>query len=157
MQDELRGTLIRQGITDEQYYAAVGKSGVELADEMRPKAEERAKTLLVLGKVAELEGVTVSDDEIAAEVATGKARYADQPRLSAYFDTARAQVAIRASLRRSRVVEKIIDEWLAAHPDHPAIPHVEQSEAEAQSATRAALESADDADVEAAAEPAAGA
>jgi hypothetical protein len=28
-------------------------------------------------------------------------------------------------MRRSLVVEKIIDEWLAAHPDHPALPHVE--------------------------------
>jgi hypothetical protein len=28
-------------------------------------------------------------------------------------------------MRRSRVVERLVDEWLAAHPDHPALPHLE--------------------------------
>jgi hypothetical protein len=23
------------------------------------------------------------------------------------------------------VVERLVDDWLAAHPDHPAIPHIE--------------------------------
>jgi hypothetical protein len=37
------------------------------------------------------------------------------------------------------VVEKLIDEWLAAHPEHPAIPHVEDADA---AAGAAALEEA---------------
>jgi hypothetical protein len=32
------------------------------------------------------------------------------------------------------VVEKLIDEWLAAHPDHPAIPHAEDAAAAAGAA-----------------------
>jgi len=31
-------------------------------------------------------------------------------------------------LRRSRLVEKLVDEWLAAHPEHPALPHLEEGE-----------------------------
>jgi len=38
--------------------------------------------------------------------------------------------AIRSTLRRSRVVERLVDEWLAAHPDHPSIPHIEDGPAE---------------------------
>jgi hypothetical protein len=32
---------------------------------------------------------------------------------------------VRSTLRRSRVVEQLVDGWLAAHPEHPAIPHLE--------------------------------
>ncbi len=125
MRDEMRASMIRQGITEEQYLQAMGKTGDELRAEMRPGAEERAKTLLVLGRIAELEGVAISDADIEAEAARARNRYADQPKLAAYFDTERARTAIRSSLRRSRVVETVIDEWLAAHPEHPAIPHAE--------------------------------
>jgi FKBP-type peptidyl-prolyl cis-trans isomerase (trigger factor) len=128
MHDELRGSLARQGITEEAYLKTMGKTADDLHAEMRPPAEERAKTLLVLGRIAEQEGVEVTDAEVAAEAANAKARYATQAKLAAYFDTDRAHAAIRSSLRRSRVVEKIIDEWLAAHPDHPALAHLEDGE-----------------------------
>jgi len=128
MHDELRGALARQGITEEAYLSATGKSSEELHAEFRPGAEERAKTLLVLGEIASREGIDVPDRDIIDEIIRAKARYADQPKLSAYFDTPRAQAAIRSSLRRSRVVEMLVDRWLAAHPEHPAIPHAEDDE-----------------------------
>jgi trigger factor len=139
MVDELRSAVARQGISEEQYLAATGKSFEEVRGEFRPGAEERAKTLLVLGEIAATEGVDVSDGEVIDEIIRAKARYADQPKLVAYFDTPRAQAAIRSSLRRSRVVEMLIDRWLAAHPEHPALPHLEgesagPSEASADSA-----------------------
>jgi trigger factor len=128
MHDELRGALARQGITEEAYLGAAGKTSEELHAEFRPGAEERAKTLLVLGEIATREGIDVPDRDIIDEIIRAKARYADQPKLSAYFDTPRAQAAIRSSLRRSRVVEMLVDRWLAAHPEHPALPHVEADE-----------------------------
>jgi trigger factor len=134
MHDELRGALARQGITEEAYRKAVDKTPEQLHDEFRPGAEERAKTLLVLGAIAEAEGMQVTDADVAAEASRARQRYANDPKLSAYFDTDRARAAIRSSLRRSQVVEKLIDEWLAAHPDHPAIPHVEDSEAASSAA-----------------------
>jgi trigger factor len=127
MRDEMRASMIRQGISEEQYLEVAGKTAAELVADLRPGAEERAKTLLVLGRIAELEGATVSDAEIDVEADRARARYADQPKLAAYFDTPRARAAIRSSLRRSRVVERLVDEWLAAHPEHPAIPHVEDA------------------------------
>ena len=134
MHDELRGALARQGITEEAYRKAVDKTPEQLHADFRPGAEERAKTLLVLGRIAESEGTEVTDADVTAEAARARQRYANDPKLSAYFDTDRARAAIRSSLRRSRVVEKIIDEWLAAHPDHPAIPHVEDADAAAGAA-----------------------
>jgi trigger factor len=128
MHDELKGALARQGITEEAYLAATAKTSEELHAELRPGAEERAKTLLVLGEIATREGIDVPDRDIIDEIIRAKARYASEPKLAAYFDTPRAQAAIRSSLRRSRVVETLIDRWLAAHPEHPAIPHAEGHE-----------------------------
>jgi len=134
MHDELRGALVRQGITEEAYLKATDKTPEQLHADFRPGAEERAKTLLVLGKIAEAEGMEVTDADVAAEASRARQRYANDPKLSAYFDTERARAAIRSSLRRSRVVEKLIDEWLAAHPEHPAIPHIENADAAADAA-----------------------
>lgn len=131
MHDELRGALGGQGITEEAYLKATDKTPEQIHADFRPGAEERAKTLLVLGRIAEAEAMDVSDADVAAEASRARQRYATDPKVAAYFDSERARVAIRSSLRRSRVVEKLIDEWLAAHPEHPRIPHLEDADAEA--------------------------
>ncbi len=125
MHDEFKGTLARQGISEEAYLKAVEKTADDLHAEFRPNAEKRAKTLLVLSKIADEEGLTVPDADVEAEVAQGRERYAGDSRLLSYFDSERGRSFIRSTLRRSRVVERIIDEWLVAHPDHPALPHLE--------------------------------
>ncbi len=125
MHDEMKSALARQGITEETYLSAIGKTEAEIHAEMRPEAEKRVKTLLVLSRVADAEGIEVPQERIQAEVAEAQARYASNPRLVEYVGSERARASIRSSMRRSLVVEKIIDEWLAAHPDHPALPHAE--------------------------------
>jgi trigger factor len=124
---ELTSSMRRQGITEPAYLAATGKTVEELLADMRPDAERRVKTLLVLSRVADAEGVEVPPERIEAEVEEARGRYASNPRLAEYVGSERARASLRSSLRRSIVVEKIIDGWLAAHPDHPAIPHIEDA------------------------------
>ena len=127
MHDELVNSMARQGIAEAAYLAATRKTVDELLVDMRPDAERRVKTLLVLSRVADAEGVEVPPERIEAEVAEARARYASNPRLAEYVGSERARASLRSSLRRSIVVERIIDDWLAAHPDHPAIPHIEDA------------------------------
>jgi trigger factor len=129
MHDEFRGTLARQGISEEAYLKAVEKVETDLHTEFRPGAEKRVRTLLVLSKVADAEGVEAPEADVEAEIARGRERYADDSRLLAYFDSDRGRSYIRSTLRRSRVVERLIDEWLAAHPEHPPLPHLEDAPA----------------------------
>jgi len=129
MHDEFRGTLARQGISEEAYLKAVEKAESDLHTEFRPGAEKRVRTLLVLSKVADTEGVEAPEADVEAEIARGRERYADDPRLLAYFDSDRGRSYIRSTLRRSRVVERLIDEWLAGHPDHAPLPHLEDAPA----------------------------
>lgn len=125
MHDEFRATLARQGISEEAYLKAVEKSDDDLHAQFRPDAERRARTLLVLSKVADTEGIDVPDVDVDAEIARGRERYAGDARLIAYFESDRGRAFIRSTLRRSRVVETLVDEWLAAHPEHPPLPHLE--------------------------------
>ena len=143
MHDEFRGTLARQGITEEAYHKAVEQTGDELHAEFRPNAEKRVKTLLVLSKVAETEGVEVSEAAVEAEVAQGRERYAGDARLTEYVDSERGRSFIRSTLRRSRVVEQIIDAWLADHPDHPPLPHLEDQPAAMDSEQARAVDAVD--------------
>jgi trigger factor len=146
MHDEFRGTLARQGISEEAYLKAVDKAESDLHGEFRPGAEKRVRTLLVLSKVAEAEGVSAPDAEVEAEIARGRERYADDPRLLAYFDSERGRSYIRSTLRRSRVVEQLIDAWLAAHPEHVPLPHLEDAPASTIDSGQAAANASIDAD-----------
>ena len=129
MHDELRGSLARQGVDEAAYLKATEKSEADLHADFRPRAEKRVKVLLVLSKIAEDEGLEIADRDVEAEVRTARQRYGNDRKTMAYFESERGRSFIRSSLRRSRLVEKLVDEWLAAHPEHPALPHLEESEA----------------------------
>jgi len=128
--DEFRSSLARQGIAEAAYLKAVSQTEADLHTEFRPRAEGRVKTLLVLSRMAEAEGIEVTDADVAGEIATARSRYADEPRTIAYFDSERGQNFIRSTLRRTRTIETLIDRWLAAHPDHPAMPHFEDDDSD---------------------------
>lgn len=140
MHDELRGSLARQGIEEEAYLKVAGKTDADLHADFKPRAEKRVKVLLVLSQIAEDEGITISDRDVQDEVGRARARYGSDKRTLSYFESERGQSFIRSTLRRSRLVEKLVDEWLAANPDHPPLPHAEDSEAVAMSEDGAATE-----------------
>ena len=125
MHDEFRASLARQGIGEDAYLKVVEKTEADLHAEFRPGAEKRVRVLLVLSRIAETEGVVISEADIEAEVARARERYRDDKKTVTYFESARGRSFIRSTLRRSRVVEQLVDAWLAAHPEHPPIPHLE--------------------------------
>ena len=124
MHDEFRSSLARQGIGEAAYLKATGKTEKDLHDDFRPEAEKRTKVLLVLSKIADEEGLQVSDAEVEQQVELARARYQDAKTVK-YFESERGRNFIRSTLRRSQLVESLVDRWLAAHPDHPALPHLE--------------------------------
>jgi len=128
MHDELRGSLARQGIEEAAYLKATEKTDADLHTDFRPRAEKRVKVLLVLTKIAEDEGLEIADRDVEAEVRRARERYGNDRRTMAYFESERGRSFIRSTLRRSRLVEKLVDEWLTAHPEHPALPHLEDDE-----------------------------
>jgi trigger factor len=130
MHDEFRGALARQGISEEAYEKVAGKSHEDLHADFRPDAEKRVRVLLVLSRIAEVEGLLISDTDVEAEIAKARERYAGDTKTLRYFESERGRNYIRSTLRRSRVVEQLVDDWLAAHPEHPSIPHIEDGPAD---------------------------
>lgn len=124
MHDEFRSTLARQGIAEPAYLKATGQSEQELHAEFRPRAEHRTKVLLVLSKIADAEGIGVSDIDVEGQVELARSRYKDQKTVR-YFESERGRNFIRSTMRRTRLIETLVDRWLAAHPEHPALPHLE--------------------------------
>ena len=133
MHDEFRSALARQGISDEAYEKVSGKSHEDLHTDFRPDAEKRVRVLLVLSRIAEVENLTISDADVQAEIGRARERYAGDQKLIKYFESERGRNYVRSTLRRSRVVERLVDDWLAAHPEHPPIPHVEDGPADTMS------------------------
>jgi trigger factor len=124
MLDELKVRLAEQGIAYDAYLGATERDETQLVSEFRPDAEKRVKTLLVLSEIAEKEGVEVTDEELAADLERSRERYAGNPRLVSYLESARGQAYTRSLLRRSKTVETLIDRWIEQHPEFENVQHL---------------------------------
>jgi trigger factor len=134
MHDELRVRLAEQGIDEATYLKVTGKDEAQLHAEWREPAEHRVKVMLVLSAVADAEGVTVPDADVQAEIERARLRNPENPKLVGYFASARGRAYLRSTLRRSRVVEALVDRWLLAHPEVGPLPHLEDDSPAAPSA-----------------------
>jgi trigger factor len=128
MHDELRVRLAEQGIEEAAYLLAVEKTIDQLHTEWREPAEHRVKVLLVLSAVADAEGVEASDAAVQAEIDRARARSAENPKLISYFESPRGRAYLKATLRRTEVVELLVDRWLEAHPEVGPLPHLHDSQ-----------------------------
>ena len=138
MRDEMRSAMARQGMTEEAFLKATGKTEAEMNEQFRPQALTRAKSVLVLAEIARVKGVEVSDAEVEAEVQQARASYANDRDMVGYFESERGRSYIRTTIRRSRTVEQLVDEWLATHPDAPRLRHREEAEASSPVALQSA-------------------
>jgi trigger factor len=146
MHDELRSTLARQGIDEQAYLKVTNQTETDLHAEFRPRAEGRVKALMVVSKIADELGIVVPEADVQAEIDRARARYQGNPKLLGYFQSDRGRSFVRSTLRRSQTVERLVDDWLAAHPDHPALPHAEAGDRPAGDAATEATASAEAAD-----------
>ena len=125
MHDELRLRLAEQGIDEATYLKVIEKDEAQLHADRRGPAEHRVKVLLVLAAVADAEGVEVPEAAVDAEIERARSRNPESPKLVRYFESARGRAYLRSTLRRSRVVETLVDRWLADHPEIGPVPHLE--------------------------------
>ena len=68
MFEQFTGNLSRQGLSFDLYEQFTGKGEAELKAEMKSDAENKVKTSFVLGEIAEVEKVEVTEADIDAEV-----------------------------------------------------------------------------------------
>ena len=123
MIDELKVRVAEQGIDYEQYLKVTEKDEAAQREESREGAENRVKTLLVLGAIAEKEEVTVDEADVQAEIDRVLADPNAGDNIKEYLDSDRGRNYIRSQLRRSQTVEMLADRWIEAHPDFANVQH----------------------------------
>ena len=68
MADDFAQRIQMQGISIDQYFQFTGLTRAALLEQMKPQAEQRIKTRLVLEAVAKAESIETSEEEYAAEI-----------------------------------------------------------------------------------------
>ena len=66
--DDFARRLMQQGMSAEQYFQLTGLSEDKIIEELKPQAEKRIKTRLVLEAVVVAEGIQVSDERLDEEL-----------------------------------------------------------------------------------------
>ena len=105
--------LQMSGYSVEQYAKMMGGDMNTIRSAFRPQAEKQAKINVTLAKIVEVEGITVSDEDVAAEYAALAAQY----ELEA--DKVKSMVPveeIQESLKTRKAVKVIVDNAVAVAP-----------------------------------------
>ena len=123
MIDELKVRVAEQGIDYEQYLKVTEKDEAALREEYKEGAENRVKTLLVLGAIADKEEVAVDEADVQAEVDRVLADPNAGDNIKEYLSSDRGRSYIRSQLRRSQTVEMLVDRWIEAHPEFANVQH----------------------------------
>jgi trigger factor len=105
LEDQQR-QLAQYNIDFEQYMQGIGKSTEEIFAEAKDSAELRLKRMLVVDALAEDSGASVSDEEVAAEIALMQEtpQYANEN-----MDTDEARDAVQRILRRRTAIDQVIE------------------------------------------------
>lgn len=78
MLKDLDDRLREQNLTLDDYLKIEGKTREQLSEENRPRAEQRLKRALVLGRIVEAEKLEVTPEEVKAEIDRQSALFGDQ-------------------------------------------------------------------------------
>ena len=68
MADDFARRIMQQGLTVEQYFQFTGMTEEKMMEELRPQAEKRIKTRLVLEAVVAAENIEVSEERLEEEL-----------------------------------------------------------------------------------------
>ncbi|MCS6846945.1 MAG: trigger factor [Anaerolineae bacterium] len=104
--DDVRET---EGLPFEEWLKVQGKTEQQVREELRPIAEQRSRRGLVMRELSRVEGLNVSEEEIAAEVELTARRYGSRQsevrRVLAQADT---RSAIRNNILSSKVLDRMV-------------------------------------------------
>ena len=103
--------LQMSGYSVEQYAKMMGGDMNTMRNAFRPTAEKQAKINVTLAKIVEVEGITVSDDEISAEYAELASNYSMEVEK---IKTMVPESEIKSSLETRKAVKVIVDSAVAA-------------------------------------------
>ena len=107
----------------ELYLSYVGQTEEELREQMKPQAEDRLDTRLILRKLADVENIEVEEDDVEVEIdnlisSTGGE---SEDAMRQALDTENAKESIRASLLSRKIMSLLVELVQGDAPSKPDI------------------------------------
>ena len=125
MVNEFAQRIAQSGLTMEQYMQFSGQTVEGLMDQVRPEAETRIKTSLVLEAVVKAENIEVSEEEVNAEIEKMAGMYGmDVAQLTQYMGDAE-----KASMKNQMAITKAV-ELIMANVKEKAAKKAKKEDAE---------------------------
>ena len=110
MVDDFAQRMQMQGLTIQQYMQYTGMDVSKMVEQMKPQAEKRIKTRLVLEKIAETENVEVTEEDINGELEKMASMYKmEVDKLKEYMGDAEKE-----SIKKDLAVQKAVDLLVAS-------------------------------------------
>lgn len=110
MLDDFAQRMQMQGLSMQQYMQYTGMDAAKMQEQMKPQAEKRIKTRLVLEKIAETENIEVTEEEINSELEKMASMYnMEVEKLKEYMGDAEKE-----SIKKDLAVQKAVDLLVAS-------------------------------------------
>jgi trigger factor len=109
LEEQDRVSRQQEGLTLDNWLEINKKSKEEYRDELRPRAVERLKRGLALGKVVELEGITAEEEEVEAEIERMSSAFGEQAdKARDVFSSPDNMRSIASDLLTSKALQRLI-------------------------------------------------
>lgn len=110
MLDDFAQRMQMQGLSMQQYMQYTGMDAAKMQEQMKPQAEKRIKTRLVLEKIAETENIEVTEEDINSELEKMASMYnMEAEKLKEYMGDAEKE-----SIKKDLAVQKAVDLLVAS-------------------------------------------
>ena len=110
MHQEQERRLQGQRVNMDTYLSFIGHTQEEWLEQLRPQAEQRLNTFLIMRKLAEEEGIDVDPEEIQAEIdSTALASGDSEESVRTALSTDSARDSLRSSLLSRKVMERLVE------------------------------------------------
>ena len=130
MYEERERSLRNQRMDMELYLSYVGQTEEELREQMKPQAEDRLNTTLILRKLADIENIEIEEDDVEAEIDNliSSAGGESEAAMKQALNTENAKDSIKSSLMNRRIMARLVE---IVQGTIPSSPEQESTEAEA--------------------------
>ena len=127
MYEERERALRNQRMDMELYLSYVGQTEEELREQMKPQAEDRLNTFLVLRKLAEVENIDISSEDVDAEISNliSSTSGEGEASMKKALSTDNAKESIRTSLMNRKIMARLVE---IVQGESSASPAAEESE-----------------------------
>jgi trigger factor len=134
---DLEQRLSQEGLTMENYLTIEGKTIEELRDELKPQAERRIHTGLVLGQVVEETSMSIEDEDIDQEINRMSESWADQrDQVHQLLNTASGRQRVGVDLLTEKAIEYVTTIARGEDPDAIVETEVDPEPKEAEDVTQ---------------------